>query len=93
MPLLNLLTYTGLHENTPELDGDAVARRELSIRIIEAEREISNRLTEIFGDNSEGSCTWYHKGQPVNINSTKARNTYLSKICDDGISQNTFYSE
>ena len=69
-------------ENTPELEGDAVARRELSIRIIEAEREISNRLTEIFGDNSEGSCTWYHKGQPANINSPKARNTYLSKICD-----------
>ena len=69
-------------ENTPELEGDAVARRELSIRIIEAEREISNRLTEIFGDNSEDSCTWYHKGQPVGINSTKARNTYLSKICD-----------
>ena len=72
-----------IDENTPELDGDAVARRELSIRIIEAEREISNRLVEIFGDNSEGSCTWYHKGQPVGINSTKARNTYLSKICDD----------
>ena len=70
-------------ENTPELEGDAVARRELSIRIIEAEREISNRLTEIFGDNSEGSCTWYHKGQPADINSPKARNTYLSRICDD----------
>ena len=71
-----------IDENTPELDGDAVARRELSVRMIEAEREVSNRLTEIFGDNSEGFCTWYHKGQPVGINSTKARNTYLSKICD-----------
>ena len=70
-------------ENTPELDGDAVARRELSVRMVEAEREVSNRLTEIFGDNSEGSCTWYHKGQPADINSPKARNTYLSKICDD----------
>ena len=70
-------------ENTPELDGDAVARRELSVRMVEAEREVSNRLTEIFGDNSEGSCTWYHKGQPADINSPKARNTYLSRICDD----------
>ncbi|MCE2415447.1 hypothetical protein J4G07_15760 [Candidatus Poribacteria bacterium] len=69
--------------NTPELDGDAVARRELSIRMIESEREVSNRLTEIFGDNSEDFCTWYHKGQPTGINSTKARNTYLSRICDD----------
>ena len=70
-------------ENTPELEGDAVARRELSARMAEAEHEVSNRLTEIFGDNSEGSCTWYHKGQPTGINSPKTRNTYLSKICDN----------
>ena len=69
-------------ENTPELEGDAVARRELSVRMIEAERGVTDRLVEIFGENSEGSCTWYHKGQPTDINSPKARNTYLSKICD-----------
>ena len=69
-------------ENTPELDGDAVARRELSVRMIEAERGVTGRLVEIFGENSEGSCTWYHKGQPTDINSPKARNTYLSEICD-----------
>ena len=72
-----------ISENTPELGGDAVARRELSARMVEAEREVSDRLTEIFGNNNEGSCTWYHKGQPAGINSPKARNTYLSKICDD----------
>ena len=70
-------------ENTPELEGDVVARRELSARMVEAEREVSDRLTEIFGDNSENSCTWYHKGESVDINSPKARNRYLSKICDD----------
>ena len=71
-----------IDENTPELEGDAVARRELSVRMIEAERGVTDRLTEIFGENSESSCTWYHKGQPADINSPKARNTYLSKICD-----------
>ena len=70
-------------ENTPELEGDTVARRELSIRMIEAEREVSNRSTEIFGDTNEDACTWYHNGQPADINSSKARNTYLSKVCDD----------
>ena len=69
-------------ENTPELEGDAVARRELSVRMIEAERGVTDRLVEIFGENSEGACTWYHKGQPADINSPKARNTYLSEICD-----------
>ena len=71
-----------IDENTPELEGDAVARRELSVRMIEAERGVTDRLTEIFGENSEDSCTWFHKGQPADINSPKARNTYLSKICD-----------
>ena len=70
-------------ENTPELEGDAVARRELSARMIEAEREVSDQLVEIFGSNSDGACTWYHNGKSVGINSPKARNTYLSKICDD----------
>ena len=69
-------------ENTPELEGDVVARRELSVRMIEAERGVTDRLVEIFGENSEGACTWYHKGQPADINSPKARNTYLSEICD-----------
>ncbi len=70
-------------ENTPELEGDAVARRELSVRMIEAEYGVPDQLTEIFSDNNEGSCTWYHKGQSVGINSPKARNTYLSEICDN----------
>ena len=60
-------------ENTPELEGDAVARRELSIRMIEAERGVTDRLVEIFGANSEGACTWYHKGQPADIKSPKAK--------------------
>ncbi|MCY3744388.1 MAG: hypothetical protein OXH00_25515 [Candidatus Poribacteria bacterium] len=78
-----LVRLRWIEENTPELDSDAVARRELSARMIEAEKEVSDRLTNIFEGGSEGSCTWYHMGQPASINSPKSRNTYLSKICDD----------
>ena len=53
MPSLNSLSLHWVAENTPELEGDAVARRELSARMIEAEREVSERLAEIFGKNSE----------------------------------------
>ena len=67
-------------ENTPELEGDIVARRELSARTIEADREVSNQLAEVFGDNSEDSCTWYHKGKSAGINSPRSRNAYLSEI-------------
>ena len=77
-------------ENTPELEGDGVARRELSARMIEAEREVSNQLAKVFGDNREDSCTWYHKGQSVGINSPRSRNTYLSEICDDVYNKTPF---
>ena len=71
-------------ENTPELEGDEVARSELSVQRAQAEREASDRLTEIFGGTDEDNCTWYHKGHPVDtIISQRARNAYFSEICDE----------
>ena len=70
-------------DNTPELDGDPVARRELSARWIEAERDVSDQLTTIFAGDSEAPCRWFHKGQQIRIKSQRARNEHLSKICDE----------
>ena len=71
-------------DNTPELEGDRIARLELSMQRIQVEKEVSDRVTVIFGEDSKNDCTtWYHKGQPVNINSERSRNAYLSKICDE----------
>lgn len=69
-------------DNTPELEGDRIARLELSVQQIQAEKEVSDRLTAIFGEDSKNACTWYHKGQPININSERSRNAHLSEICD-----------
>ena len=70
-------------DNTPELDGDPVAKRELSIRWIEAEGDVSDQLTAIFGGDSSGTCSWYSEGQLIDdINSQRSRNEHLSKICD-----------
>ena len=71
-----------ISENTPELEGDAVARRELSIRWVAAERDVADQLTKIFGGDSDEPCRWFHEGQEIDINSQRARNEYLSKICD-----------
>lgn len=70
-------------ENTPELSGDAIARRELSIRLKQVEQDVSNRLGAIFSANAKEMCIWYNKGQPTNIESERARNNYLSTICDE----------
>jgi len=69
-------------ENTPELEGDASARRELSTRHLEAERHIADQLTKIFSGDSDEPCRWFHEGQEIDIDSQRARNEYLSKICD-----------
>ena len=49
-------------DNTPELEGDRIARLELSIQQIQAEKEVSDRVTTIFGEDSKNACTWYHIG-------------------------------
>lgn len=87
-----------VEENTPELAGDETARRELRARRVEAEREVSEQLTALFGGtiaSSQGGdgfapthqdnakdCLWYHRGEPAQIVSRRALNEYLSTICD-----------
>ena len=96
--VLELWCLKWVEENTPELTGDATARRELWARRTEAEQEVSEQLTSLFGGNlaapqvgtgfmpnrksNAGGCTWYHNGQPIPITSRRALNAFLSEICD-----------
>ena len=70
-----------IQQNTPELQKDDVARRELSARLIEAEMDISRQLKVIFDEDNENTCSWYYKGEQQSIRSYKARNVYLTDIC------------
>ena len=96
--VLELWCLGWVEENTPELAGDATARRELWARRTEAEREVSEQLTSLFSGNiaspqekigstpngkgDTGGCSWYHNGQPTPIASRRGLNEYLSEICD-----------
>lgn len=77
-------------ENTPELEGDATARRELESRTIEAKRGVDDQLTKIFAGDTETPCKWFHVGVQVSINSQRARNEHLSKICDEVYQETPF---
>ena len=96
--VLELWCLGWVEENTPELVGDATARRELWARRTETEREVSEQLTALFGGSlaspqvevgfasdskgNSGSCLWYHSGKPTPIASRRGLNEYLSTICD-----------
>ena len=96
--VLELWCLDWVEENTPELLGDETARRELWARRTEAEREVSEQLTALFGGNivspqvgigpaptrkgDPGNCLWYHRGEPAPITSRRGLNAYLSEICD-----------
>ncbi|RKU07521.1 hypothetical protein C6502_17240 [Candidatus Poribacteria bacterium] len=76
--VLELWCLGWVEENTPELTGDATARRELWARRGEAEREVSAQLTSLFSGTiassqvggslvrndtgNTGGYLWYHKG-------------------------------
>lgn len=81
--VLELARLRWVDEKTPALEGDETARRELLARLAEAAQDVASRLDAILGENSEETCIWYHKGQPVQIDSQRARNVYLSTICDE----------
>ena len=70
-----------IQQNTPELQNDDAARRELSVRLLEAETDVSRQLKAIFDEDNENTCRWYHKGKLKPIGSHQERNEYLSKIC------------
>ena len=72
-----------IQQNTPELQNDRIARRELSSRITEAETDVEKQLKAIFSGDSENACVWFYKGKRLkNMRSQRERNERLSKICD-----------
>ena len=85
--LVELARLRWVLENTPELEGDATARRELWAHLAEVERDVSKQLTATFEGNmaspQEGGCVWYYKGKPAKIASKRELNEFLSAICDE----------
>lgn len=78
---LELLKW--VEANTPALQGDAVARKELRSRLQAAENVLETELSQLFSPAMTSATTWYHRGIEQRIVSSRRLSHLLSDICDD----------
>ncbi|MBU2008219.1 hypothetical protein KJ743_03895 [Patescibacteria group bacterium] len=83
--LSELAALRWVWENTPELAGDRVARREVSLRITEAEHFLRYHLNTLLDPRKEplgSNCRWYWGGQEHKVRSRLGVSHLLSDVCD-----------
>lgn len=87
--VLEVACLRWVKENTPELEADRTARRELDARLVQTEELVEKLLQSFMDSNMKGmsasmsdGCTWYYRGKPANIRSERSLQQYLSEICD-----------
>jgi len=70
--------------NTPQLDGDATARRELRARQSDVRRQLDIILSGIIAPSpaSDSKCRWFYSGEELRLASRREFNSLLSAICD-----------
>lgn len=83
--LHELASLEWIRANTPELEGDATARRELRARIAAVRRQLDEMLTVVLSpaDADPLACTWFHGGHKLRITSRRTLQEHLSQLCDD----------
>lgn len=79
---LLLAAINWVWRNTPELSGDATARRELCARRMEVEKELDSRVGEFLRGAELRKGQWLYNGRSVSISDGRALNRRLSDICD-----------
>jgi hypothetical protein len=85
MVIEELACLRWVEEHTPELRDDKVARRELSMRMVIAEKEASRLLKKLLDPRPapEGNlCEWFWNGEKCNLQYPLDITRLLSKVCD-----------
>ena len=73
-----------MQDNTPELEGDRAARRELQARLAQAEEAVTTALQSFLNPSaSEFSCVWFRKGARRVFSDARALQEFVSNICDE----------
>ena len=82
------LAWQWVAENTPELEGDSIARRELSARHLAAQQRLDGTAARCF-DLAYGyqTSTWIWMGQELSLASARDLSGIFSQTCDLAYSQ------
>lgn len=75
-----------IQKDAPELRGDAIARKEVKYRLVEAERLLDETIAQAFDWNTAGNVCWVN-GEEVSVASSRQFQTLLSEVCDRTYSQ------
>ncbi|GIV87096.1 MAG: hypothetical protein KatS3mg054_1125 [Chloroflexus sp.] len=78
--LLDVAAFQHVLSNRPELENDRVARRELSSRLVEAQRALAAQIRDAFGWRSS---RWFWRGQEVRLTTPRQIDDLLSQACDE----------
>ena len=71
--------------NTPELQSDAVARKELRSRVTWVENRLRTEILKVFhpGEISARETFWFYAGKVAHITSERRLSDLLSSVCDE----------
>ena len=73
-----------VHHNTPELQSDGVARRELRSMLTLAEQTASAEVRRLFSPQraGNGATRWFHHGMRVQMLDARRLSGFISSLCD-----------
>jgi hypothetical protein len=77
---LELLQWVA--QNTPELQSDSVARRELRTRLTFAERQLEFEIGRLFSPSAVTQTCWFQGGIERSVPSARLLSQMISDICD-----------
>ena len=70
-----------IQKDAPELRGDAIARKEVKYRLVEAEQLLDETIAQAFDWNTAGNGCWVN-GETESVASSRQFQTLLSEVCD-----------
>lgn len=72
-----------VHQNTPELENDRVARTELAARLNYAQQTVTAWLDDLQANIKSETCPWFWRKQEVTLSKPRSLQELLSRVFDE----------